>query len=422
MAREEDRRIAKNSLMLLMMNIAKMVFPLLTLPYLTRVLTTDGYGTVVYVKSVMTYMQLMVDFGFLLSATKSIVNAAGNRETCGRVVGNVVAAKISLSVVSFLVLIGLTAALPILRRHAAYTLLSFVPVFLTIFLLDFLFRGLEKMEVITFRFVIMRGVSMVLTFFVIHSDADLLLMPVLDIIGTLLAIGLVALEVRKLNLHISVSGPAEIWGELKQSAVYFASSMASTSFNALNTLLLGIMLTTQEVAYWGVCMQAVAAIQAVYTPITDSLYPVMIKKKEIRLITRMVKLFLPLIAVGCVLAWFLAEFGLTLIGGHQYTAAAPVFRRLIPVLFISFFSLLFGWPTLGAIDKNAQTSKTTVGSVLFQIAGLALLILSGTYTLITVAILRSCTELVLFLLRFRYFCMYRHEFVDYRRKPNAKDY
>ena len=57
------------------MNIAKMLFPLLTLPYLTRVLSTDCYGSVVYVKSVTTYLQLLVDFGFVLSATKSIVQA-----------------------------------------------------------------------------------------------------------------------------------------------------------------------------------------------------------------------------------------------------------------------------------------------------------------------------------------------------------
>ena len=67
--------IAKNSAMLMAMNIAKMIFPLLTLPYLTRVLSKDCYGSVVYVKSVITYLQILVDFGFVLSATKDIVRA-----------------------------------------------------------------------------------------------------------------------------------------------------------------------------------------------------------------------------------------------------------------------------------------------------------------------------------------------------------
>lgn len=54
------------------MNIAKMMFPLLTLPYLTRVLTADCFGVVAYVKAVMQYMQLIVDFGFVLSGTKDM--------------------------------------------------------------------------------------------------------------------------------------------------------------------------------------------------------------------------------------------------------------------------------------------------------------------------------------------------------------
>ena len=54
--------------MLYIMNIAKLVFPLITLPYLTRVLSVDCYGVVSYVKATMVYAQLVVDFGFMLSA------------------------------------------------------------------------------------------------------------------------------------------------------------------------------------------------------------------------------------------------------------------------------------------------------------------------------------------------------------------
>ena len=66
--------------MLYGMSIAKIVFPLLTLPYLTRVLSVESYGVVSYVKAVMQYMQLVVDFGFMLSGTKDIVNAKNDHE------------------------------------------------------------------------------------------------------------------------------------------------------------------------------------------------------------------------------------------------------------------------------------------------------------------------------------------------------
>ena len=72
--------VIKNTIMLYGMSIAKIVFPLLTLPYLTRVLSVESYGVVSYVKAVMQYMQLVVDFGFMLSGTKDIVNAKNDHE------------------------------------------------------------------------------------------------------------------------------------------------------------------------------------------------------------------------------------------------------------------------------------------------------------------------------------------------------
>lgn len=62
----------------------KSYFPLLTLPYLTRVLSVESYGVVSYVKAVMQYMQLVVDFGFMLSGTKDIVNAKERPRKIGK--------------------------------------------------------------------------------------------------------------------------------------------------------------------------------------------------------------------------------------------------------------------------------------------------------------------------------------------------
>ena len=82
--------------MLYIMNIAKMIFPLIVLPYLTRVLTVPGYGVVAYVKAIMAYMQLIVDFGFMLSGTKDIVMAGEDKDEINRQVGNIFCGIMSL--------------------------------------------------------------------------------------------------------------------------------------------------------------------------------------------------------------------------------------------------------------------------------------------------------------------------------------
>ena len=330
-----------------------------------------------------------------------------------RIMGDVLLARLWLAGAALVLLVILTAALPILRERPLLSLLSFFPVFLTLFLFDFLFRGLEKMEAIALRFVVMRGVATALTFVLIHSDRDVLLIPLLDTLGTLIAALMVLPQLRRLGLHVRLSHDRRAaWSMLKDSAVYFASNVASTSFSALNTLLLGIILTTQEVAYWGVCIQAVAAVQALYTPITDSLYPVMVRERRFSRIVKAVRLFLPLVLAGCAAAYFLADFGIVLMGGQAYAPAARIFRYLIPVLFFSFFALLFGWPTLGAIDCNAETSRSTVYALSFQVLGLLALLWTGCYSLVAVALLRSATEVVLCGIRMLYIRKNIHAFAD----------
>lgn len=68
----KEKKVIKNSVSLYIMTFVRMVFPLLTLPYLTRVLSYESYGMMNYVNAVMTYIRLIIDFGFLLSTTQKL--------------------------------------------------------------------------------------------------------------------------------------------------------------------------------------------------------------------------------------------------------------------------------------------------------------------------------------------------------------
>lgn len=413
MAYGDKKSIATNTSMLLLMNIATMAFPMLTLPYLTRVLSNEVYGTIIYIKAVMSYIQVLVDFGFILSATKDIAEAKDDIKQINQITSNTILAKLFLCGVGFAILVVLMFTLPILRKAKLLTVLYFLVVVLSVFLLDFLFRGLELMHVTTMRYVLMKTISTLLTFVFVRSDADVTWIPGLEVLGSLAAIILVVASLRKFNVKIVPPSAKAAWRMLKESAVYFLSNMASTSFTALNTLLLGIMLTTTEVAYWGVTLQIVTAIQSFYTPLTNGIFTAMVVKREFRLLRKMLLIFMPLITVGCIASYFLAPFGLSVVGGEEYIAATPVFRSLIPILFFGFPATLFGWPALGAIGKAKQTSLTTVLSIIFQIIGLAILIVCKRFTVITVAWMRSLTEMFMCLLRIMFCYKYRLEFVDF---------
>ena len=406
----QKSKVANNTIMLMIFNVAKILFPFITLPYLTRVLSTDTYGTVTYVKTVMTYMQLLVDFGFVLSATKDIVKVRENKEKLGYVIGDTMMARIILGIVGFILIVILSLTLPILKANILYTILSYLVVFMSIFLMDFLFRGIEKMHVITIRFIVMKIISTIFTFILIKNDGDVLLIPILDIISSFIAVLLVFYEMKKMKIKMHFSKIKNAIASIKDSFIYFLSNVASTSFNALSTIIMGIYIGATEVAYWGVCMQIIGSIQACYTPISDGIYPEMIKNKNINLINKVIKIFFPIVVVGCILAFFLAEPGFMLLGGEAYLPAVPIFRILIPTLFFGFFAIIYGWPALGAIGKTKETTLSTIISIVVYIGLLFGLVVTNSFTLIHVAIVRSITEFILFATRYFFFKKYKYLF------------
>ena len=214
--------IAFNVAMLYMMNIAKLVFPLITLPYLTRVLSVECYGVVSYVKATMVYAQLVVDFGFMLSGVKSVTEARDDMEKVGRITGNIVLAKGMLSLAALAGIITVAFFIDILRENFLYTVLAFIPIALSVLLFDFLFRGLEQMHVIAIRYVIMKSISVALTLVLVKGNGDILWIPVLDILSSLVAIILTLIEVKKLGIKISfVESFKGSLAALKVSGVYF---------------------------------------------------------------------------------------------------------------------------------------------------------------------------------------------------------
>lgn len=411
---QTNKRIINNTVMLYILTIAKMIFPLITTVYMSHVLETSTYGVVSYVKSFMSYMQVIIDFGFLLSAVKDITKALGDKEKIDRIIGNTYFAKTILIGLSFVGMLVLTVSIPILRQNWLYTLLAFVAVAASAYLADFLFRGIEKMGFVTIVFVVMKGISTVLTLLFVKDDGDILLIPIFDIVSTVIADVISWLIFGKMGFKPIFSGIKEAIASLKESWVYFASNMATTAFGALNTLIIGIAFGESEwgqtqIAYWSICMQLVAAVQSLYNPLINGIFPAMVRDRKKKLLLTMTVIFMPIVTAGCVFCLFFADW-IMAIFGDGYVAAANVFRALVPVLFLSYPAMLYGWPALGAIGRKKETTITTIVTAVAQCVGLAVLALCGQFTLINIALLRGGTELVLLASRLFYCVKYRKEF------------
>ena len=401
MEKTKVKVLVNNTIMMYLLSIAKLLIPLISLPYLTRVLTVDCYGTVSFVKSLIAYMQVLVDFGFLLSGTKDIIYVVKNKQSPKYVIGNTLYAQIILSLISIVIMICCCFGFELLHGYEIFALLSVIPVILSIFLFEYVFKAYEQMGKIAIKFIIMKIVALILTIIFVKSDKTVYLMPIFDIVGSLIVVAMTFIQLHKMGVQINfnITRIKDALHCLKDSFVYFMSNFATTAFTLLNTLIIGIMLTKADVAYWNVAMQLITAVQALYAPIINSVFPTMIKERDLKLIHKILLIYMPLIFVGCGMILILGDWAVSLVFTRSYLMSSKLLKYLIPVLIFSFPSMLYGWPCLGPINKQGSATWTTILSAVIQVIGLLILICIQQFNLIWICIVRNITEISLCVVR-----------------------
>lgn len=400
----EQQTLLRSTAAMYLLQIAKYLFPFITLPYLARVLGTDGFAVRSYVLSVMTFVSMVAEFGFMNYAIAQIIGGGLKKENVSRVSSGIMCARLVLLVPLFFAVAAINATVSIVHENQAYVWIAFVGVFLGSLLPDFVFRAYEKMGIITLRYVVSKGVSVVLTFLLIHSPEDLLLVPVLDLVTSAIAfVWSWWAAVDRFGVKLVRVPWNWIWRDLSRSSVYFVSGLSTIVFSSLTTFLIGVFNTSAtDIAYWGIAAIVINGLASLYSPLSQSLYPHYMKRASkggILSLRRLYLLCLGPLVVGMVLLAVLSEPVMWVLGGPDYVEGSYVIALLSPLVIASFYVQLSGWPSLGAVGKVNELTKTTVISMVFHVAGLVLLAVFTSYELIYVAIARMLSEVVLAVLR-----------------------
>ncbi len=409
---QNKKKLVLNTIYMYILSFAKLVIPLISLPYLTKVLSVECVGSVSFIKSIISYAQIMIDFGFLLSATKDIVGLIRNKGNVNKEIGNTLYAQIIFSVLALAIIVICAFTLEVLDGFELYTILSLIPVILSIFLFEYVFRAYEEMSKISLRYVVMRLIALMLTLIFVKSDSQIILMPIFDIIASIVAIVLVCVQLKKLGVKCEFSFVRirDAVASIRKSCVYFFTNFMSSAFSLLNTLLIGIILTKQDVAYWTVAFQFLTAIQTMYNPIISSVYPLMLKEKKLKVIHQIMLIFMPIILVGSVAVFFLSDWFVILVFGENYLYTGTIIRWIIPVIIASFPALLYAWPCFSVINKEKTNTIITVVCAGVQIIGIVIVMVADMFTLIALAVVRSIVEVILAIARVIAIYKYRKQF------------
>ena len=396
--------LAKNVGSQYLMQTAKYVFPFLTLPYLARVLGSDAYAIRSYVLSLMTFAQTFADYGFLNYGTKEVTEARKRHTSIDRVHSSVFSSKFLIIPVVFFGVLLISIFLPITRRNIIYIVVAFTAVSLNSFLPDYLFQGYEKMEAISFRFIISKALGALMTFMLIHSPNDLLLVPVIDVITSGLALAWSMWSAKKLfRVSLDKFDIILVISAVAGSTKYFLTSACSTVLSSFSTLMVGFTNdSTVLISVWSMSLSVVNACQAMYTPVSNSLYPHMLMHADYSHMKRYMYVTAPIAFIISSLVALFSKQIIIVFGGAEYSEGSYILALVAPVLFFSYFNIMIGWPVLGSLKQVTQLGKSSFVAATFTIISLGVAYMSGTLTIPLIAVVRSVTELLQAIIRFLY--------------------
>lgn len=266
--------VGKNALSLYSIQFANYILPLITIPYLVRVLGAERFGTLAFGQGLMAYFTSMVSYGFDWSATRKISVERSDADLVSRVAANVWGAKALLCIVSFLSLLLLIRVVP--RVHEVWTLMIvlFGGVVGSVLFPTWLFQGLERMGPISAINLSVRALVVVGMFILVRHPQDFIIYAGLSSAGAIIA-GIAGIGVAFHSLELQLAWPtwAGIWESLREGWVLFLSSAAIVFYTSGNAFILGLMASDTIVGYYTAGEKIIRAIVNLLGPLSQALFP-----------------------------------------------------------------------------------------------------------------------------------------------------
>lgn len=266
--------VGKNALSLYSIQFANYLLPLITVPYLVRVLEAERFGTLAFGQGLMAYFSALVSYGFDWSATRKISVERDRADVVSRVTANVWGAKLLLCLLSFLSLLLLIQLVPRVREVSTLMIVLFGGVLGSVFFPTWLFQGLERMGPISAINLSLRALVVVGMFILVRKPQDFIIYAGLSSSAAIIA-GLAGIGVafHMFDLRLTLPTWAGIWESLREGWVLFLSNSAIVFYTSGNAFILGLMASDTMVGYFTAGEKIVRAAVNLLGPLSQALFP-----------------------------------------------------------------------------------------------------------------------------------------------------
>lgn len=264
--------IVKNAGLLYILQLAALIFPMITFPYLARILRPDGLGILVLVQTLGVWGSLIIEYGFTLSATRKIAQHRNDSKRVAEVAGEVWGGQSILAIGAILLLLFIWNSVPILHAHYNLCIWGIVYTVTIGFRPLWYYQGIERLTTVVIWDFIIRASVTILTILLIKHSSDLWRVLALQSIGATLLTLVLAIDIIR-NIPVKVPSFSGSIVALREGWSLFIFRSVTSLYTSANTFLLGVFAVPVTVGYYGGAEKVQRTLQNLLNPLAQALYP-----------------------------------------------------------------------------------------------------------------------------------------------------
>ena len=393
--------IKKNFFYSAFLTSANYIFPLLTLPYLTRVLGVTNYGLCSFIDSVVNYFILFSTMGIAIVGIREIASAKNDTEKLNRTFKDLFVVNALFTVAAIVVLIAATFLVPKLYEERELMFFGAFKVAFNFLLIEWFYKGIEDFRFITVRTLLVKCLYVAAIFIFVRSSDDYAVYYLLSML-VIAVNAIINITYSRKWISFTLRG-VELRRFLRPLITYGVYAILTSFYTTFNVVYLGFATSDEQVGYYTVATRLYAIFISMVTAFTGVMMPRMSsllsegRKEEFRkMYGNSVQVLCSVTLPTVIFTIIMAPQIVTLLAGPDYGEAVRPMRVVLPLMFIIGYEQIMIVQALMPLRRDNVVLRN---SIIGALAGVALnVILVGKLEAVGSAIVwLSCEVLILLL-------------------------
>lgn len=353
-----QKSIKKNFALSLTNTLAGLLYPIVTFPYISRILQPEGVGLIQFYQSVISYFALFAALGIPLYAVKEISKCKDDVELRNKTTAEIVYLFSTLTAIAYIALIIVGFVISEFYSHLGIFLILSFHLILVAIGCEWFYQAVEEFKYITVRSLTIKFVSLIALFIFVRDENDLYAYAVLLVLGEA---GNYLLNFFHIRKFLNIFAYPFKWNELKRHIkpafeIFLLNVIVSIYIN-LDSVMLGFIKGEEAVGYYTAATKITKAFTGITSALGFVVFPRLTNyyaKREIELFKSLVTtslnfiiiLYMP-IAVGLVIC---APTLIPLYCGAMYLPSILTLQIMAPIVVFISISGILGTIALYAMD------------------------------------------------------------------------